>query len=72
MTISKDDINFFKTKINNQKKQNQILCSLLYEMICQADEDTPSEYRTKHFRSTMSEGFDYLQKINYIKLNKGE
>ena len=46
--------------------------SLLYEMICQADEDTPSEYRTKHFRSTMSEGFNYLQKINYIKLNKGE
>lgn len=34
--------------------------SLLSDMVSQADEDTPSEYRTKHFRSTMDECVDHL------------
>jgi hypothetical protein len=36
-------------------------------MCCQADEDTPSEYRTKHFRSTMDDAYEYLEKIGYFK-----
>jgi hypothetical protein len=36
-------------------------------MCCQADEDTPAEYRTEHFRSAMTDGYDYLEEIGYIK-----
>jgi len=39
-------------------------------MCCQADEDTPSEYRTEHFRSTMDDAYEYLEKINYFKRDK--
>ena len=28
------------------KEQNELLKSHLYDIICQPDEDTPSEYRT--------------------------
>ena len=30
-------------------------------MCCQADEDCPAEYRTKHFRSTMDAGSESVQ-----------
>ena len=36
-------------------------------MCSQADEDCPSEYRTRHFRNTMSECYDYLYEIGYLK-----
>ena len=36
-------------------------------MICQADQDTPSEYRTRHFRNTMDMAYEYLEEIGYIK-----
>ena len=49
-----------KTENENLKKQNKQLCSLLADMCCQADEDTPAEYRTEHFRSAMTDGYDYL------------
>jgi len=39
-------------------------------MCCQADEDTPSEYRTEHFRSTMDDAYEYLEKIGYFKRDK--
>ncbi|QDP64572.1 MAG: hypothetical protein Tp1100DCM00d2C33371621_30 [Prokaryotic dsDNA virus sp.] len=35
---------------------------LLGEMVCQADEDTPSEYRTRHFRECMNDCIDFLNK----------
>ena len=59
-------------KANTDKKlkeQNELLKSHLYDMICQADEDTPSEYRTKHFRTTMDMAYEYLEEIGYIKRN---
>ena len=56
-----------KTENENLKKQNKQLCSLLADMCCQADEDTPAEYRTEHFRSAMTDGYDYLKKIGYLK-----
>ena len=43
------------------------LTYLLADMCRQADEDCPSEYRTKHFRNKMSEGYDYLYEIGYLK-----
>ena len=35
---------------------------LLDNMVTQADEDTPSEYRTKHFRQCMDDCIDFLDK----------
>ena len=38
----------------NIKKQNHKLKRLLAEMCMHADEDTPSEHRTRHFTDTMT------------------
>ena len=35
---------------------------LLDNMVTQADEDTPSEYKTKHFRQCMDDCIDFLDK----------
>jgi len=35
---------------------------LLDNMVTQADEDTPSECRTKHFRQCMDDCIDFLDK----------
>ena len=43
----------YKTKLNKA-------VSLLSEMVCQADEDTPGEYRTRHFRECMDECIDFV------------
>lgn len=56
-----------KTENENLKKQNKKLCELLADMCCQADEDTPAEYRTEHFRSAMTDGYDYLKEIGYLE-----
>ena len=33
---------------------------LLADMVEQADEDTPGDYRTKHFRTVMDESIEWL------------
>lgn len=40
---------------------------LLREMIIQADEDTPAEARTDHFREAMNEGIVFLVKYDQQK-----
>jgi len=35
---------------------------LLGDMVCQADEDTPSEYRSRHFRECMEDCINFLDK----------
>ena len=42
---------------------------LLCEMTTQADEDTPSEDRTRHFREAMDECYDFLAKQGVLELN---
>jgi hypothetical protein len=38
-------------------------------MVCQADEDTPSEYRTKHFRQCMDDCIDFInENKDWLKL----
>jgi len=49
------------------RKKVLTLSSLLSQMCCHADEDTPAEYRTKHFKSTMDESYEYLEEIGYLK-----
>ena len=51
----------------NMTDREKILADHLAAMCCQADEDTPSEYRTEHFRSTMNDAYEYLEKIGYFK-----
>jgi len=57
-------------QIEDLEKKVKILSGLLDDMCSQADEDTPSEYRTRHFRETMDEAYEYLDEIGYFK--KGE
>jgi len=56
-----------KSRLAELAKQNTQLADHLAAMCCQADEDCPSEYRTKHFRSTMDDAYDYLKEIGYLK-----
>jgi hypothetical protein len=54
-------------QIEGLEKKVLTLCDLLSQMCCNADEDTPSEYRTRHFRDAMNEAYEYLEKIGYLK-----
>ena len=65
----KDKLIQAKENISKVEKDKTIktLSDLLAEMCSQADEDCPSEYRTRHFRNTMSECYDYLYEIGYLK-----
>jgi hypothetical protein len=42
---------------------------LLCEMTTQADEDTPSENRSRHFRDTMDECYEFLAEKGILTLN---
>ena len=53
-------------QIEDLENKVKTLSDHLAGMCCQADEDTPSEYRTEHFRSTMDDAYEYLEK-NYLK-----
>ena len=69
-THRKDNMKNYETlknRLAELSKQNTTLADHLASMCCQADEDTPSEHRTKHFRSTMNDAYEYLEKINYFK-----
>ncbi len=57
-------------QIEDLENKVKTLSDHLAGMCCQADEDTPSEYRTEHFRSTMDDAYEYLEKINYFKRDK--
>ena len=37
---------------------------------CHADEDCPSEYRTKHFREHLKEAVDYLENSGWYDYNQ--
>ena len=65
----KDKLIQAKENISKVEKDKTIktLSNLLAEMCSQADQDCPSEHRTRHFRSTMSECYDYLYEIGYLK-----
>ena len=54
-------------ELDTLENKVKTLSSLLANMCCQADEDTPSEHRTEHFRSAMDDAYEYLEKINYFK-----
>ena len=49
------------------KEKLQQAIYLLDDMITQADEDTPIECRTKHFRQCMNDCIDFIDK-NYKEI----
>ena len=55
--------------IINYKNKFNTAIELLSEMVCQADEDTPSDYRTKHFRQCMDDCIDFInENKDWLKL----
>lgn len=40
---------------------------LLRNMVTQADEDTPSEYRTEHFRDAMYDAHEFIEAYDKSK-----
>jgi hypothetical protein len=51
-------------KLMNEHEQLQ---EALADMCAQADYDCPSQYRTEHFNSAMSDGYALLKKIGYFR-----
>jgi hypothetical protein len=54
-------------QISDLEKKVLTLCDLLSQMCCNADEDTPAEYRTRHFRDAMNGAYEYLEEIGYLE-----
>lgn len=50
--------------------EHKQLQDALADFLAHADEDCPSEYRTKHFRKSMTDGYSLLRAVGYFK--KGE
>ena len=61
-------------KDNMKKKkwtsEENKLASMLAWVCCHADEDCPSEYRTKHFRQHLKEAVDYLENSGWYDYNQ--
>ena len=55
------------SKIIDKEKFDKVV-NLLHDLFEQADEDTPSEYRSRHFRDTMSEVEEMLIELGERKL----
>ena len=53
----------------SQNPQFRKALELLDELFQQADEDTPSDCRSRHFRDTMEEVEDFLVKMGLRKLD---
>ena len=51
------------------KEKLEKALELLSDMVQQADEDCPGDYRTEHFRSTMTDCVDFLVEEGIWKRN---
>ena len=50
------------------KRENEI-CDMLAWLACHADEDCPSEYRTKHFRNALNRAVEFLEESGWDDFN---
>ena len=66
------DDTFTKQKIiaNRLVEEHKQLQEALAIVCSNADEDCPLEYRTEHFRSAITDGYDLLKKVGYFKNKK--
>ena len=60
----------FQNNLNVKTKENKQLQAALAEMLANADEDCPSQYRTKHFRNALKDGYSLLKKMGYFERRK--
>ena len=70
--IQKLDDTFTKQKsiANKLVEEHKQLQEALAIVCCNADEDCPLEYRTEHFKSAITDGYDLLKKVGYFKNKK--
>jgi NMD protein affecting ribosome stability and mRNA decay len=61
--------NMIKKKEKWTDEENK-LASMLAWMCCHADEDCPSEYRSKHFSSHLDDAVEYLEKSGWYDYNR--
>ena len=57
--------------MNKFTKKEHELCDMLACLSCHADEDCPSEYRSKHFRIALKKAVDYLEDSGWYDFNSG-
>ena len=67
--IQKLDDTFTKQKsiANKLVEEHKQLQEALAIVCSNADEDCPLEYRTEHFRSAITDGYDLLKKVGYFR-----
>jgi hypothetical protein len=70
--IQKLDDTFTKQKsiANKLVEEHKQLQEALATVCSNADEDCPLEYRTEHFKSAITDGYDLLKKVGYFKNKK--
>ena len=59
-----------KMKKKKWTSEENKLASMLAWVCCHADEDCPSEYRTKHFRQHLKDAIDYLENSGWYNYNQ--
>jgi hypothetical protein len=67
--IQKLDDTFTRQKsiANKLVEEHKQLQEALAIVCSNADEDCPLEYRTEHFRSAITDGYDLLKKVGYFR-----
>ena len=65
-----DTYNKQKSIANKLLEEHKQLQEALAIVCSNADEDCPLEYRTEHFRSAITDGYDLLKKVGYFKNKK--
>ena len=70
--LKKLDDTFVKQKSIAKKlvEEHKQLQEALATVCSNADEDCPLEYRTEHFKSAITDGYDLLKKVGYFKNKK--
>ena len=70
--LKKLDNTFVKQKsiANKLVEEHKQLQEALATVCSNADEDCPLEYRTEHFKSAITDGYDLLKKVGYFKNKK--
>ena len=59
-----------KSIANKLVEEHKQLQEALAIVCSNADEDCPLEYRTEHFRSAITDGYDLLKKVGCFKNKK--
>ena len=67
--LKKLDDTFVKQKSIAKKlvEEHKQLQEALATVCSNADEDCPLEYRTEHFKSAITDGYDLLKKVGYFR-----